>query len=537
MTTPSPTGPRPTPPLSRLLASLPGFAVIGFSAEYLIASFDSGAEEMTGRAAADVVGQESHGLLHDGDLLPTLCKRAGDTPAITETRLTRRGGDLVPVRVSLCRADPGHQPVAWWAFYQDLTENYELRERVLQSANPFASQSPQARQEALFLSELLRHTAENIRIGIAVVEATGGQITYVNEGFEEITGFTVLDAMTQTFDILLTDYPPFRDHIVALIEEVKENPSGEASGVRHWDVEVPTGKRSLETYARLIGIEGFAERFILLIIEDNTERQRLQMQLVQSEKLAGVGQLAAGIAHEIRNPLNTIYNALFDLQEIIEEPSKDVSEDIDISMEEIRRVQDIINNLLDFARETERPRGNADINDVISKTIRLVQHDLSNKGIRVDLDLNPVSEVAMSTNALKQILINLITNGTQAMSRGGVLSIRTCPGGDPGPPAGPAEPRATRFRLARSAHPDAPRIEKGEHVVLQVSDTGTGIPGTILKDIFNPFFTTKEPGAGTGLGLAVVHSLVLDADGAISIESLEGSGTTFTFELPVVPGQ
>ncbi|MCC5876149.1 MAG: HAMP domain-containing histidine kinase, partial [Candidatus Sumerlaeia bacterium] len=238
---------------------------------------------------------------------------------------------------------------------------------------------------------------------------------------------------------------------------------------------------------------------------------------------------------EIRNPLNTIYNALYDLDEIIEDRTAEISEDIEISMEEIRRVQDIINNLLDFARETERPRASAHLNDVVRKTVRLVQHDMSNKQIEIVLDLQAEGEVALSTNALKQILINLFTNAAQAMAGGGKLTIRTreIAKGTPRPKSNFQEIKSTRYRVEDQKGEKKPRGPNGERLLLQVIDTGAGIPSTILPNVFNPFFTTKEPGSGTGLGLSVVHSLVREAGGSIGVESAENHGTTFTFELPL----
>jgi signal transduction histidine kinase len=255
-----------------------------------------------------------------------------------------------------------------------------------------------------------------------------------------------------------------------------------------------------------------------------------------------MGQLAAGIAHEIRNPLNTIYNALYDLTEIIKDPSPEVDEDISISMDEIKRVQDIINNLLDFARDRERSSGQSDLNDVIWKTIRLVNHDLTNKRISIECKLEDLPQVAITSNAIKQILINLITNASQAMKDGGALEIRTSIHDGPVPPVvGTSGKSVTRrdsgkaqVRLAPRGGDGAPATADEVHIRLEISDTGPGIPPEVMPDIFNPFYTTKPPGRGTGLGLSVVHSLISDAGGAISVTSQMGEGTTFTLELPTV---
>lgn len=518
----------------QLLDDAPDLAVIGFDQNLKICHYGEGARRLMGWSSVEAVGQPGDTLLHEENFLAATTAKAGKTTVAGDTRVIRSGGDLLHARVLLRRAAASEAPIAWWGLYQDMSEIYDLRERIVHASGPFASSSLHEAREAQFLSELLRHTMENIRIGIAVLEANEGRITYVNDGFEQITGFTVLDASTRTVGELLEGYPIFRTHLEGFLDEVVEGGAVEAE-VRHWEVDVPAGTRILETYARLIAIEGFPQQFVLLLIEDNTMRQRLQLQLVQSEKLAAIGQLAAGIAHEIRNPLNTIYNALYDLDEIIVERTAEISEDIEISMEEIRRVQDIINNLLDFARETERPRASANLSDVVRKTVRLVQHDMTNKSIDIELDLEAEGEVSLSTNALKQILINLFTNAAQAMAGGGKLTIRTreISKGSPRPKSDFEEIKSSRYRVVDKKGEKSSRRPVGERVLLQVIDTGAGIPSNILPNVFNPFFTTKEPGSGTGLGLSVVHSLVRDAGGSIGVESAENHGTTFTFELPL----
>lgn len=295
--------PIPTTALLNLLDSASHLAVIGYDEDFTITRYGKGAERLTGWSAGEALGRSGGELLHEQDFLPALGSRGENQAVSVDTRLVKAGGDLLHVRVMLQRVEVREGPVMWWALYQDMSEIYELRERLAHLRGPYASSSIHEAREATFLSELLRHTMENIRIGIAVLEASEGRITYVNDGFHEITGFSVLDASTKTFDELLEDFPVIRGHMGGLLTEVIGGEAQEAE-VRHWEVDLPSGKKILETYARLVVIEGFPQQFVLLLIEDNTERQRLHMQLVQSEKLAAIGQLAAGIAHEIRNPLD-----------------------------------------------------------------------------------------------------------------------------------------------------------------------------------------------------------------------------------------
>ncbi|MCC6764102.1 MAG: PAS domain S-box protein [Deltaproteobacteria bacterium] len=247
-------------------------------------------------------------------------------------------------------------------------------------------------------------------------------------------------------------------------------------------------------------IEYGEQRFIQQICVDMSDRQRLEEQLIQSEKMAAIGQLAAGIAHEIRNPLAIIMNALYDLAEIVDKNNPEVREDLRIAKEEMDRVQTIINSLLEFSRDSRAVIELVDANDLLRKTLLLMNKYLQNSDVRVVTDFGDIGPCAANQNALRQIFLNLITNAVQAMPHGGELSIRT------------------------SLSPD-------RRVRVEFTDTGIGIPSDQLSDIFNPFFTTKSPGQGTGLGLSVVHSVVRRYHGEISVRSTPNVGTTFVIEL------
>jgi polar amino acid transport system substrate-binding protein len=217
--------------------------------------------------------------------------------------------------------------------------------------------------------------------------------------------------------------------------------------------------------------------------------------------MAAIGQLAAGIAHEIRNPLAIITNALYDLAEIVDSGNPEVREDLRIATEEMDRVQAIINSLLEFSRESRAERELVDVNDLVRKTLQLMHKYLQNNDVQVITELPQLDPCHANENALRQIFLNLITNAVQAMPHGGELRVRTS--------------RATADRMR-----------------LEFSDTGVGIPEHQLKDIFNPFFTTKSSTQGTGLGLSVVHSVVRRYHGDIQVRSTPHQGTTFTIELP-----
>jgi signal transduction histidine kinase len=217
--------------------------------------------------------------------------------------------------------------------------------------------------------------------------------------------------------------------------------------------------------------------------------------------MAAIGQLAAGIAHELRNPLAIVMNALWDLRHLLDGNDPEVKEDLRIAEEEIGRAQAIIKNLLEFSRESGAELEPLDMNDLLARTVQLMQKYLQDAGVQVRTVFGQIPLCLANANAMRQIALNLITNAVQAMPAGGELTLRTGPAGS-------------------------------NQIRIEVRDTGVGIPAEHLQDIFNPFYTTKAPGQGTGLGLSVVHSILRRYHGDIRVASEVGVGTTFTIDLP-----
>ncbi|RMF84759.1 MAG: HAMP domain-containing protein [Nitrospinota bacterium] len=225
-----------------------------------------------------------------------------------------------------------------------------------------------------------------------------------------------------------------------------------------------------------------------------------QEQLIQNEKLAAVGKLAAKVAHEVNNPLAIINTSMHLIHKTMSEqdPNK---ENIAIIEEEIKRIARIIRQLLDFARPSTEIRA-LRINEEIQHLIRFVERDLAEHKVKCRLDLAPnLPEIRASRDHLKQVLLNLIKNAREAMPQGGVLSLQTAqaPGG----------------------------------VIIKVGDTGIGIPAEHLPHLFEPFFSTKkDSGEGMGLGLPVCRNIINNYGGTIEVESQPGQGTTFSIFLP-----
>jgi PAS domain S-box-containing protein len=233
--------------------------------------------------------------------------------------------------------------------------------------------------------------------------------------------------------------------------------------------------------------------------------QDTHLQLVSSEKMASLGKLAAGIAHEINNPLGgiLIYASLM-AEDLPEDDAK--RGDLARIVQEASRCKDIVKSLLEFARQTEPKMEPTDINRAITDGLFFLENQALFHNIKIIKKLDPfLPFIRGNASQLKQVLINIIVNAAEAMHGNGTLTITSFPSPD------------------------------RKSIILEFMDTGEGIPEENLTRIFDPFFTTKEVGKGTGLGLATSYGIVEDHGGRISVKSKVGEGTTFTIDLPIYP--
>ena len=248
-------------------------------------------------------------------------------------------------------------------------------------------------------------------------------------------------------------------------------------------------------------ISAFNKMIDAIVERDKKLKEQTQKQMVQSEKLASVGRLASGIAHEINNPLTGILTYSSLLKEDLH--STEYGEDLDIIIRETLRCRNIVRGMLDFARETKLEKQPASINSVIQETLAILERHVNFQNIDIVKDFaDNVPVISLDINQMKSVINNLCVNAADAMPNGGTLAITTF------------------FNK-----------EKG-NIVMQITDTGIGIEEKNLNKIFDPFFTTKETGKGTGLGLAVIYGIIERHGGFIDVKSRVGQGTTFTVELP-----
>jgi two-component system, cell cycle sensor histidine kinase and response regulator CckA len=250
------------------------------------------------------------------------------------------------------------------------------------------------------------------------------------------------------------------------------------------------------------------------IVQDITERKHLEAQLYQSQRLEAIGTLSSGIAHDFNNILNIIIGNA-DLLDSAPPSPEGTRSHIDAIITSAERGAHLVKQLLAFARKTAIDRRMINANDTVREIARLIEETFP-KSIAVRLNIDRLlPEIEADPNQLHQVLLNLCVNARDAMPGGGLLTIETC---------------LVRPSLLRSRLPEAGDVD---YVCLKVGDTGSGIAEKDLKEIFNPFFTTKDIGKGTGLGLSVVYGIVRGHEGIVDVSSTVGQGTEFCVYLPV----
>jgi signal transduction histidine kinase len=233
------------------------------------------------------------------------------------------------------------------------------------------------------------------------------------------------------------------------------------------------------------------------------ELMHLQSRMAHAEKLASMGRLAAGVAHELNTPLGGVLSlAMLALEECDE--SYPQRKDLEIIVKQALHCREIVKGLLAFAHQSESGAARTDVNSVIENTLALLERQAIFQNVRTTRQLKKeLPPVFIDPSHLQSVVMNVVMNAVDAMEGKGALAIETTDD------------------------------EAGEQVLIRISDTGKGIPDKIKPLIFEPFFTTKEPGEGTGLGLAIVYGVVKGAGGRISVDSSPG-GTTFTIRLPIM---
>ncbi len=243
----------------------------------------------------------------------------------------------------------------------------------------------------------------------------------------------------------------------------------------------------------------------LLIINDQREIKALKEQVNRTERLAALGQLSAAVAHEIRNPLNAIKGFAQVLKQKIPVKDDKESEYTDIIITEVDRLNRVVEELIQFSKPVELLPQKIDVNEVVKRSLQFIKQDASMQKISIEQGLSPQVPIIQSDpEKLSQVLINIYTNAMNAMPNGGTLTVNT------------------RYEKLN---------QEQEMVVIEIEDTGKGIPRDVFNRIFDPFFTTRKD--GVGLGLTIVHNIMESLGGKIDFISEPGAGTRFILGLPV----
>ena len=332
-------------------------------------------------------------------------------------------------------------------------------------------------------------------VGLLLIDADA-RIRAWNRRLEEIYGLSREEA----FGKRLRDVFPL--HSIRRIERELDavGPDVEARIYRHALVN-RAGRRIVVNLALSpVAAEG-GDGSRVVTFDDITERVKLEEQVLQQERLASLGLLAAGVAHEVNTPLTGISSYAQLLLEDMEadDPRRETLEKIEI---QTRRVAKIANSLLNLARPERSSYENLPLNDAVREVLRLFEPQIRDKRIVVHVDLEEtLPEVRGHRGKLQQVLLNLLSNARDAVEGGGRIGVRT--------------------------------VHRDDRVVLEVDDDGIGIAEHDLAHIFDPFFTTKGRGKGTGLGLSISYGIVREHDGTMFVESVPGEFTRFRVELPV----
>jgi len=344
------------------------------------------------------------------------------------------------------------------------------------------------------LHQLNNRLLKSVNSGIYAVDADK-RITSWNRAMEEMSGIGEAEAIGRD---LFELFPQLVEEGFAdSLQRVLEKGVSEKVRLKHLNFksEVRFQKRRLSPLKDGERISG-----AVVIVEDITEFKRLMDQTVQSEKLAEVGRLSAGIAHEINNPLSVIaYAAQLLLREEIPAFQKEIVERIE---GEVDRLKALTGSLLTFSRSQGTKKRPIDLNEVLRDVLRLVRYELSRHSVNLEENYATLPLVWADPNKIKQVFINLVMNASHVMPKGGTLTIET-------------------------------QLINGGEVEALVADTGCGIPPEIREQIFEPFFSTKKEGEGTGLGLYISRNIINEHEGRITVESEEGKGTQFRIVLPL----
>ncbi|MEK7789565.1 MAG: ATP-binding protein, partial [Planctomycetota bacterium] len=363
----------------------------------------------------------------------------------------------------------------------------------------YAGLEQKIRQRTAQLRESEGKYRESINLAndaIFTLDADSASIVDSNKKAEEITGYSRHELSKKKIWEIVPEYD--RDKTKQLWTTINEAGSGMLDNI---DCQHIDGRLTPTSISASV-IEYGKKKTIQWICRDITERKRMELQLIQAERLAAVGELAAGVAHEVNNPLGGLQNFVKMMKKEPGNTSQNL-EFLDLMSEGLKRIEVIIKQLMAFSRPYSMHMTNHSLNEIVESSLRFVDHRIKEQSACLEKVLSPeLPEIYGDADNISQVIINIIVNALDSMSSDGNLVIKT----------GYCDHQPSNIQVT-------------------ITDSGTGIREEILNKIFNPFFTTKE--MGSGLGLAISKRIMDDHNGNILVESKVGEGTTFFVCLPV----
>ena len=446
-------------------------------------------EDVTGKNKTEIMGKNLLDLLYQGsntDIKQQMFK------AVLDNSVTYKRSNIFEGVIS----DRANQDrLLSWNITPILSDSQEL-EGILFIGSDITELKE---KEASFkkIDETIRNIFSSIKEYGLYVTNLEGNITYFGMGSEVMFGWQKNEIIFKHISILHTEEDA-KKKLPLIVEETK------LYG-RHEEEDISLVKKNGETFSVILTVTQFMDSEdkltgYIFIAKDITERKKLEYRIFQTEKLAALGQLVAGMAHEINNPLFIISGRLEMLLEQ-KRTFRQVNPDLRIISEQADRIRKLVDRLLMFSRQTHLKLEVIDINDAIDSVLPFLSYQKSlDTKIQIEKDLaKDLPPIKGSLSQLQEVFMNLFINACQAMPDGGKLSIKTS-------------------------------NLQNQFVEIRIGDSGCGIPEQNLKNIFMPFFTTKKD--GTGLGLSICYNIIKNHSGVIEIETLVNKGTTFIIKLP-----